>query len=179
MSEVGISSIVGYIPKLRLSRKSVVESNAWLAPNLVGKGKGTRSMSNWDEDSVTMSVEAARRLLGPEDDRSHVDNLFLASTTMPFADRLNSGIVRAALTLEEATQCTDISSTLKCGTTALINAISSVQSAKSSYSLVLAADKRKSRVGSSQELDFGDVSKKGLSFVLNIFLVQICENAFF
>ncbi len=45
-------------------------------------------MSNWDEDSVTMSVEAARRLLGPEDDRSHVDNLFLASTTMPFADRL-------------------------------------------------------------------------------------------
>ncbi len=158
MSEVGISSIVGYIPKLRLSRKSVAESNAWLAPNLVGKGKGTRSMSNWDEDSVTMSVEAARRLLGPEDDRSHVDNLFLASTTMPFADRLNSGIVRAALTLEETTQCTDISSTLKCGTTALINAISSVQSAKSSYSLVLAADKRKSRVGSSQELDFGDAS---------------------
>ena len=158
MSEVGISSIVGYIPKLRLLRKSVAESNAWLAPNLVGKGKGTRSMANWDEDSVTMSVEAARRLLGPEDDRSHVDNVFLASTTMPFADRLNSGIVRAALTLKESTQCTDISSTLKCGTTALINAISSVQSGKSDYSLVLSSDKRKSRVGSSQELDFGDAS---------------------
>ena len=28
MSEVGISSIVGYIPKLRLLRKSVAESNA-------------------------------------------------------------------------------------------------------------------------------------------------------
>ena len=158
MSEVGISYIVGYIPKLRLLRKSVAESNAWLAPNLMGKGKGTRSMANWDEDSVTMSVEAARRLLGPEDDRSHVDNVFLASTTMPFADRLNSGIVRAALTLEESTQCTDISSTLKCGTTALINAISSVQSGKSDYSLVLSSDKRKSRVGSSQELDFGDAS---------------------
>ena len=149
MSEVGISSIVGYIPKLRLLRKSVAESNAWLAPNLMGKGKGTRSMANWDEDSVTMSVEAARRLLGPEDDRSHVDNVFLASTTMPFADRLNSGIVRAALTLEESTQCTDISSTLKCGTTALINAISSVQSGKSDYSLVLSSDKRKSRVAVS------------------------------
>ena len=36
MSEVGISSIVGYIPKLRLLRKSVAESNAWLAPNLMG-----------------------------------------------------------------------------------------------------------------------------------------------
>ena len=143
MADVGISSLVGYIPKLRLLRKSVTEANAWLAPNLLGKGKVTKSISNWDEDSVTMSVEAARRLLGPEDDRSYVDNLFLASTTLPFADRLNSGIVRAALTLEESTQCTDISSTLKCGTTALINAISSVQSGKSNYSLVLPSDKRK------------------------------------
>ncbi|MBJ65964.1 MAG: 3-hydroxy-3-methylglutaryl CoA synthase [Rhodobiaceae bacterium] len=158
MADVGISSLVGYIPKLRLLRKSVTEANAWLAPNLLGKGKGTKSISNWDEDSVTMSVEAARRLLGPEDDRSYVDNLFLASTTLPFADRLNSGIVRAALTLEESTQCTDISSTLKCGTTALINAISSVQSGKSNYSLVLTSDKRKSRVASAQELDFGDAS---------------------
>ena len=158
MKEVGIASIAGYIPKLRLLRKSVAEANAWMAPNLVGKGKGTKSISNWDEDSVTMSVEAARRVLGPEDDRSYVDNLFLASTTMPFADRLNSGIIRAALTLDESTLCTDISSSLKCGTTALINAISTVQSGKSNYSLVVASDKRKSRVASSQELDFGDAS---------------------
>ena len=158
MKEVGITSIAGYIPKLRLLRKSVAEANAWMAPNLVGKGKGTKSISNWDEDSVTMSVEAARRVLGPEDDRSYVDNLFLASTTMPFADRLNSGIIRAALTLDESTLCTDISSSLKCGTTALINAISTVQSGKSNYSLVVASDKRKSRVASSQELDFGDAS---------------------
>ncbi|MED5436857.1 MAG: 3-oxoacyl-[acyl-carrier-protein] synthase III C-terminal domain-containing protein [Pseudomonadota bacterium] len=158
MKDVGIASIAGYIPKLRLLRKSVAEANAWMAPNLVGKGKGTKSISNWDEDSVTMSVEAARRVLGPEDDRSYVDNLFLASTTMPFADRLNSGIIRAALTLDESTLCTDISSSLKCGTTALINAISTVQSGKSNYSLVVASDKRKSRVASSQELDFGDAS---------------------
>tara|TARA_B100001250_G_scaffold284126_1_gene246205 strand:+ start:4420 stop:5874 length:1455 start_codon:yes stop_codon:yes gene_type:complete len=158
MTDVGIASIAGYIPKLRLLRKSVAEANAWMAPNLVGKGKGTKSISNWDEDSVTMSVEAARRVLGPEDDRSYVDNLFLASTTMPFADRLNSGIIRAALTLDESTLCTDISSSLKCGTTALINAISTVQSGKSNYSLVVASDKRKSRVASSQELDFGDAS---------------------
>ena len=39
MSEVGISSIVGYIPKLRLSRKSVAESNSWLAPNLMVREK--------------------------------------------------------------------------------------------------------------------------------------------
>ena len=113
MSDVGISSIAGYLPRLRLSKKTVEQANSWIAPNLMGKGKGTRSMANWDEDSVTMSVEAIRRILGKDDDRSHVDSLFFASTTMPFVDRLNSGIIRAALTLEEETECIDISSTLK------------------------------------------------------------------
>ena len=158
MAEVGISSIAGYLPRLRLSKKTVAQANSWLAPNLVGKGKGTRSMANWDEDSVTMAVEAVRRILGNDDDRSHVDTLFFASTTMPFADRLNSGIMRAALTLEEETQCIDISSTLKSGTSALIQALDKVKSGSSNYSIVSAADKRKSRSASSQELDFGDGS---------------------
>ena len=73
MTEVGISSIAGYLPRLRLSKKTVAQANSWLAPNLVGKGKGTRSMANWDEDSVTMAVEAVRRILGVDDDRSQVD----------------------------------------------------------------------------------------------------------
>ena len=156
MSDVGISSIAGYLPRLRLSKKTVAQANSWIAPNLIGKGKGTRSMANWDEDSVTMSVEAIRRVLGKDDDRSHVDSLFFASTTMPFVDRLNSGIIRAALTLEESTECIDISSTLKSGTTALIQALDKVKSGGSDYSIVSASDKRKARSASSQELDFGD-----------------------
>ena len=156
MTDVGISSIAGYLPRLRLSKKTVAQANSWIAPNLMGKGKGTRSMANWDEDSVTMSVEAIRRVLGKNDDRSHVDSLYFASTTMPFVDRLNSGIIRAALTLEEETECIDISSTLKSGTTALIQALDKVKSGSSSYSIVSASDKRKARSASAQELDFGD-----------------------
>ena len=37
-------------------------------------------MANWDEDAITMAVEAARDLLGPGDDRSHVDALYFGST---------------------------------------------------------------------------------------------------
>ncbi|MEQ8948999.1 MAG: 3-hydroxy-3-methylglutaryl CoA synthase, partial [Parvibaculum sp.] len=105
---VGLTAYGGYIPRLRLQRKSVVQANAWVAPNFLGKGKGERSMANWDEDAVTMAVEAARDLLGPEDDRSHVDALFFGSTTMPFKDRLNSGIVSAALTLDENVRAVDV-----------------------------------------------------------------------
>ena len=44
MSDTGISSIANYIPRLRMQRKAIAESNAWMAPNLVGKGKGTKSI---------------------------------------------------------------------------------------------------------------------------------------
>ena len=45
MTEVGISSIAGYLPRLRLSKKTVAQANSWIAPNLMGKGKGTRADS--------------------------------------------------------------------------------------------------------------------------------------
>ena len=84
----GITGYGGYVPRLRMSRKAVVEANAWYAPNLVGKGKGTRALANWDEDSITMAVAAARDCLGAAQDRSHVASVYLASGTLPFAERL-------------------------------------------------------------------------------------------
>src|SRR3546814_8117446 len=77
---IGLTAFGGYIPRLRLQRKAIAQANAWVAPNFLGKGKGERSMANWDEDAVTMAVEAARDLLGTDDDRSHVDALFFGST---------------------------------------------------------------------------------------------------
>ena len=56
----GITSYGAYIPRLRLQRKAIAQANAWFAPRLLGAAKGERSMANWDEDAVTMSVEAAR-----------------------------------------------------------------------------------------------------------------------
>lgn len=153
---IGLTGFGGYIPRLRLQRKSIAQANAWIAPNFLGKGKGERSMANWDEDSVTMAVEAARDLLGPDDDRSHVDGLFFGSTTMPFTDRLNAGIIAAALTLDETVNAVDVASTQRAGTSALMRALASVKAGETSNAVVLAADHRKTRAASAQELDFGD-----------------------
>ena len=38
----------------------MVQANAWYSPGMGGKSKGTRSMASYDEDSITMGVEAAR-----------------------------------------------------------------------------------------------------------------------
>ncbi len=153
---IGLTAFGGYIPRLRLQRKAIAQANAWIAPNFLGKGKGERSMANWDEDAVTMAVEAARDLLGTDDDRSHVDALFFGSTTMPFKDRLNAGIVAAALTLDETVRAVDVASTQRAGTSALLQALTTVKAGEAKHALVIAADHRKTRAASAQELDFGD-----------------------
>ena len=95
---IGIVSYGGYIPRLRLNRMSIYQQIGWLAPALIMVAQGERSMCNWDEDSLTMAVASARDCLKGMDKRS-IDALYLASTTMPFADRLNAGIVATALNL--------------------------------------------------------------------------------
>ncbi|MDE1173944.1 MAG: 3-oxoacyl-[acyl-carrier-protein] synthase III C-terminal domain-containing protein [Parvibaculaceae bacterium] len=153
---IGLTAFGGYIPRLRLQRKAVTTANAWVAPNLAGKGKGERSMANWDEDAITMAVAAARDLLGTDDDRSHVDALLFGSTTMPFRDRLNAGIIAAALTLDQKVRAVDVASTQRAGTSALLQALSLVKAGEAKNALVVASDHRKTRAVSPQELEFGD-----------------------
>jgi 3-hydroxy-3-methylglutaryl CoA synthase/NAD(P)-dependent dehydrogenase (short-subunit alcohol dehydrogenase family)/putative sterol carrier protein len=149
----GIVSYGGYIPRLRLDRMSVYQHIGWLAPATVMVAQGERSMCNWDEDSLTMAVAAARDcLLGV--DKTGVDALYLASTTLPFADRLNAGIVATALNLRENILTADLTSSLKAGTTAIIAALEAVQAGK--QVLVTATDKRETKAGSFYEMWYGD-----------------------
>jgi len=93
MTQTGILAYGAYIPKRRLQRAAIHAANKWFAPGLGGLAKGERAAANWDEDAVTMAVEAARDCLTGLD-RAEVQGLTLASTTLPFADRLNAGIVK-------------------------------------------------------------------------------------
>ena len=100
MQRNGIVAFGAYVPQLRLARQAVVEANAWFNDAIKGLAKGERSMCNWDEDALTMAVEAARDCLqGIE--RANVGDVVLASTTLPFADRQNAGILATALNLPE------------------------------------------------------------------------------
>lgn len=64
---IGIVSYGSYIPRLRLSRQSIYRQLSWLAPGLGALARGERSMANFDEDSVTMAVAAARDCLSDLD----------------------------------------------------------------------------------------------------------------
>ena len=111
---VGITAYGGYVPRLRLSRAAAVEANGWFNRGLKGLAKGERAMCNWDEDALTMAVEAARDCLAGErpDDLAAVS---LASTTLPFEDRQNAGILTTALNLPETLSTVDVTASQRAG----------------------------------------------------------------
>ncbi len=152
---VGITSFGAYIPRLRLDRMSIFRSMGWFAPAVVLVAQGERSMCNWDEDSLTMAVAAARDcLIGVV--RSQIDGLYLASTTLPFADRQNAGIVATALNLRSAILTADFTASQKAGAGALITALDAVKGGERHQVLVAAADRRETKTAYFYEMWFGD-----------------------
>jgi hydroxymethylglutaryl-CoA synthase len=155
-SKSGILAYGAYIPRLRLQRSSVVAANGWFNGALKSLAKGERAMGNWDEDSITMAVEASRDCLQAVD-RGSISSVVLASTSAPNADRQNAGIVKEALNLQDATGSLDAGGGQRAGTSALVQALmSSAGSGKPI--LCVASEKRKFRAGSENELLNGDAA---------------------
>ena len=122
-----------------------------MAPGLRGLAKGRRAIANWDEDAVTMAVEAGRLVLRGLND-APPESLALASTSFPFADRLNSGIVASALGLPGQMVTRDVSSSMRAASTELIF---SMTRPGAGTQLLLAAERRIPRPASAQELISG------------------------
>src|SRR5580704_9445245 len=153
---VGIIAAGAYAPRLRLQRAAVAGAHAWFAPGLRALGKGERAMAGWDEDAVTMAVEAARDALEGLD-RDRVARVVLASTSLPFADRQNAGIVKEALNLADTVGALDVGGSQRAATSALLDALHAVRGG-AGETLVLASEKRRVQPGSELELINGDAA---------------------
>jgi len=144
----GILSFGAYVPALRLSRQAILAAVGWAVPSLRGLAAGERAVANWDEDAITLAVEAGRDCLqGLATPPAHV---CLASTTLPFADRSNAGLVADALVLGNGVLTEDLAGSRRAGTSALARLAHGGPG-----SLLLAADCRETRPGSAQEMLYG------------------------
>ncbi len=150
--DTGIIAFGGYLPKARLQRSEIAKAHSWFNPGLRGLAKGERTMANWDEDSVTMAVEAGRDCLTGHD-RAGLSGLFMASTSFPFQDRQNAGIVGDALDINADALTVDLASSQRAGTSALALAL---RSAGDAPALVIAADKRQTKAAAPLEMSYGD-----------------------
>jgi 3-hydroxy-3-methylglutaryl CoA synthase/uncharacterized OB-fold protein len=100
-----------------------------------------------------MAVEAARECVAV-DERARVGWLALASTTLPFADRSNAGIVATALDLPESVAAIDLAASQRAATSALLQALDRATATRGD-ALVVAADRRLAKPGSDQEMNYG------------------------
>ncbi len=147
----GIVSYGAYIPIYRLGRDQV-----WLTWGGLPVG-GERSVANFDEDSVTMAVEAGNNCLQGLD-RDEVDGLFLASTTTPYKEKQCAGIVAEALDLKRNIRTADFTNSLRSGTIAMRAAMDAIAAGSAKKVLVVASDCRMGQPSTEYEQAFGDGS---------------------
>ena len=134
------------MPLLRLDRKAAAQALRW--SGLGGSRVGSRAVATWDEDALTMAVEAGR---APAVAGHRPHDVVFASTSSPFFERAQAPLAIHALGLSNTTRSQDTAGSRRAGTSALLRALESEHS-----TLVLAGERRPTRAGSAAQLGFGD-----------------------
>lgn len=141
-----------HVPKLRLAHAVIAEAMAWSSAPGRKSSRGARAICNWDEDALTMAVEAARVAQGAH---PVPQSIVFCSTTAPFLDRDDAVALAAALDLAESTETLNVGASTRAGTQGLINALRRADGART---LLVASDARLTRAGSPQEMSYGDAA---------------------
>jgi len=138
----GITRYASYLPYNRLQRSAL------------GAGKGERTVASYDEDSVSMAVEAGRDALrGP---KTAIDTLIFATTSPPYAEKLNAATIAAALDLGANLRALELGSSTRMGLGALLAGADAA--AAGGRALVVASDVVIGAPGGARESGSGDAA---------------------
>lgn len=146
---VGLTRVATYFPRRRLERAHIAK--AWggrAAP-------GVRTVAAWDEDALTLAVDASLACIG-DADPAGFDALYFASTSAPYLEKQVASVVATAVDLPRAVATADFGGSIRCGVAALAAACDGVASGRLSHALVAAADVRLVEPGSELEGQLGD-----------------------
>jgi 3-hydroxy-3-methylglutaryl CoA synthase len=149
MTSFGITKFGAYVPRLRIERSIIAQAHEWMMPTLRNQAKGARAFMSWDEDAVTMAVEAARDCLGSTS-REGIEAIAVASTTFPYADLQHASLIASAIRLHGDIGALDIGSSQRAGTSGLLQALKA-----NKRSLFVASDAPLGKPASAQELSYG------------------------
>ena len=143
----GIVSYGAYVPTYRLPRDLIGQE--WGTPSLGGE----RAIANYDEDSLTLAVNASVDALGGRDPQQ-LAGVFFASTTSPYREKQAAATVATVLDAKSEIRTMDFTDTLRAGTSALLTALDLVQAGQ--QLLVCSGDSRIGEPDTQQEQNYGD-----------------------
>lgn len=132
--EVGIVGYGVYIPRFRIKREEI--SKVW-----GGRSKGENSVSNIDEDVITMGTEAALNALeasglSPQD----IGGIYFGTNSSPRIDHSLLGIVSEALNLSRDIDLIEFSSSPRAVISALKACRDAIHSGRIRFGIVLGSD---------------------------------------
>lgn len=150
---VGIAGYGAYVPRYRLPAKEV--SKVW-TDGTGGIPITEKSVPGYDEDVITMSIEAARNAMkrseiSPEDIRA----VWVGSESHPYAVKPTSTIVAEAIGAVPNTQAADWEFACKAGTEAMVAAMGFVSSGMADYAMAIGMDTAQGKPGDALEYTAG------------------------
>ncbi len=155
---IGISAFGVYVPSYRLSREVIAQATGGRAAG------GGRSVAHYDEDALTMGVNASLECLdnyslsfGGPFSESNLAALIFASASSPYREKQAATVLTGVLGTKKSALVTDISGSLRGGLTAVNLAVGALKEGSGDDSaLVVASDRRTAAPGSGEEQSFGD-----------------------
>jgi hydroxymethylglutaryl-CoA synthase len=146
---VGITSCGYHVPFCRLEREKI--GQAWARRT----GKGERAAIYFDEDALTLGLEAAQRCID-ERGKAGIAGFYFASTSAPFKQRSSASFMAAACDLPSECETSDFAGTIRSATSALRAGVDAVGSGRLARVLIAAGEVRDGQPEESEEEWFGD-----------------------
>jgi hydroxymethylglutaryl-CoA synthase len=147
--DVGIVGYGAYVPRYRLPASEI--RRIWRG-NQGGLPVQEKAVPGLDEDTATMSIEAARNSLArAQIDPQQIRAVWVGSESHPYAVKPTSTIVAEAIGASPNVQAGDWEFACKAGTEALVAAIGLVGSGMAGYALAIGMDTAQGRPGDELE----------------------------
>lgn len=145
---VGIGRYAAYVPRFRLERRLIAEAWGTRQP------AGEIAVANYDEDALTMAVEAAMGCLG--DPPQPVSGVHFATTSSPYWEKQVASFVATACDLPREIFTADFGGSARAGIAAMLAAVRAVQAGAAGRVLVTASEARVADPESDLEGVIGD-----------------------
>lgn len=146
---IGILQYGAYLPKYLLKREQIAD--AWDFPAI----PGGVAVSNADEDTITMAVEAGLDCLAGVDPET-IDGLFFATTTPPYTEKQCAAVIAVALDLRSDILTMDVTDTTRAASIALARAYETIKAGNARKILVIGADAQVPMPESMYTYQYGD-----------------------
>ena len=140
--EVGIVGYGAYVPRHRIKVEEIAKVWGADAPTYKkGLGLREKSVPSPDQDTITMSVEAARYALRRAAiDPAKIGAIYVGSESHPYAVKPSGTVVAEAIGATPEIHCADFEFACKAGSEGMFVALSLVKACQMDYALGIGAD---------------------------------------